>query len=106
MTCNYSDKIAMICGINSALLAGFLWEEQEERGEWKHNRLWTAYSQKKLSAVYPFMKEKAIRNALKRLICAGIISKDEFNESRFDRTASYSFTGYGEMLMREVWFDD
>ena len=105
MNCEYSNKIAMKCGINSALLASFLWDETKDNGQKHHNRVWAACSQKKLMALYPFMKEKADRGALHRLIDAEILFMSEYNESRFDRTASYAFTTYGKTLMEGMIYE-
>lgn len=47
------------------------------------------------------MGKKAVSNALKKLVTAGIIKKCEYNDNSFDRTSSYAFTEYGKALMSE-----
>ena len=101
MTCYYSDKIAARYGINSALVAGFMWNEIKENGTECQGKEWIRCSQNTLCVVFPFMGKKAVSNALKRLLKTGILKKSEYNESCFDRTASYAFTEYGEAFMSE-----
>lgn len=101
MTCKYNETISVRYGINSALISEYLWREAETNGKTICKRNWTRCSQKNIMGIFPFLGEKATRNALKRLLYAGIIVRAEKNESRFDRTFSYSFTDYGKALMLE-----
>ncbi len=101
MICIYSDKISTLCGINSALVAGYIWTESKENASQFQGRDWVRCSKKCLCVVFPFMGEKAVSCALKRLVNAGILKKCEHNESIFDHTASYAFTEIGERLMLE-----
>lgn len=101
MICHYNNKIAIRCGINSALIAGYFWYDLKDNGRSNDNKLWVRASRKKLMAVFPFMRERAVGNALKRLLKSDIIIKQEFNDSSFDRTLSFAFTTYGKSLMEE-----
>ncbi len=101
MTVTYSTKMATKLGINAALVAAYLYDEVQSRGFQEHKRLWVRCSRKTLTAVYPFLGEKAVANALKRLTEYGVLLKYEYNESRFDRTLSFSFTDYGRTMMQE-----
>jgi len=101
MICHYNNKTAIQCGINSALIAGYFWYDLKKNGKTNDNKLWVRASRKKLMAIFPFMREKAIGNALKRLQKADIITKQEFNESSFDRTLSFAFTTYGKSIMED-----
>ncbi len=102
MNCKYSEKTAIKCGINSALIAGYLWDNMAENGAEHHSMEWIRCGKKSICAVFPFMGVKAVGNALKRLVRAGILKRAEYNDSRFDRTASYAFTEYGSVLMEET----
>ena len=88
-------------GINTALVAAYLFSEMKKNGREAHERRWVRCARKTLTAVYPFLGEKAVSNALKRLTKHGILLKYEYNDSRFDRTLSFSFTDYGRTLMEE-----
>ena len=101
MTITYSTKMATRFGINIALVAAYLYKEMQTNGKEAHERRWVRCSRRKLTAVYPFMGEKAVANALKRLTVYGLLLKYEYNDSRFDRTLSFSFTDYGKAMMEE-----
>lgn len=101
MICHYNNNIAISCGINSALLSGYLWSETKKQAKTVHGKSWCRCAQKKMMAVYPFLGKYAVSNAIKRLENAGIIVRAEHNESAFDRTLSYAFTSYGQALMEE-----
>lgn len=101
MLCIYSDKISMLCGINAALIAGYIWNESKVHSVQFQGKDWIRCSKRSLSVAFPFMGEKAVSNALKKLVNAGILKKCECNDSSFDRTASYAFTEIGEAFMTE-----
>ena len=99
MTCKYSNIIAENCGINSALIAGYLYEQQKEKGFILWGKLWYRCSANNFTAVFPFMGKCAVYGALKRLRNKGYILRTEHNKSKFDRTKSYSFTPLGLSVM-------
>lgn len=101
MICKYNDTISVKHGINSALISEYLWRESEVNGKMYNKRIWARCSQKNIMGIFPFLGEKSTRNALKRLVHAGIIIRAEHNKSKFDRTFSYSFTEYGKALMTD-----
>lgn len=101
MTITYSTKMASRFGINTALVAAYLYQEMKTKGKVAHECRWVRCSRKTLTAIYPFMGEKAVANALKRLTVYGLLLKYEYNDSRFDRTLSFSFTDYGKAMMEE-----
>lgn len=101
MAITYSTIIAMRFGINTALVAAYLYQEMGPRGFEVHKRRWVRCARKTLTAVYPFLGVCAVGNALKRLTKNGILLKHEYNDSRFDRTLSFSFTDFGIAMMEE-----
>lgn len=101
MVCHYNNKMALRCGINSALIAGFLWYELKRNEITNASGKWVRASRKRIIAKFPFMGEKAVGNAVARLELANIITQRECNESDFDRTLSFAFTTYGKALMEE-----
>lgn len=102
MICQYSNTIAISCGINAALVAGYLWDEQKTKGNIIQGRIWIRCSIRTLRNVFPFMGEDAISNALRRLREHGYILCLENNKSKFDRTKSYAFTPNGITLMLNI----
>lgn len=101
MLCMYSDKISILCGINAALIAGYIWNESKENAVQFQGKDWIRCSKRNLCVIFPFIGGKAVSNALKKLVNAGILKKCEYNDSSFDRTASYAFTEIGEAFMTE-----
>lgn len=95
----YSMDVAVKIGINSALIAGYIKQKLREDEQNK----WVCISQKQLTAVYPFMSEKAVRNALNRLLRAGILIRRQFNKSNYDQTYSYSFSSYGASITEGIY---
>lgn len=101
MLCYYNSKTAVKCGINSAMIAGYLWIVSEKYGKIHNNKKWLRCSEKMLTAVFPFLGRTAVHNAVKRLENSGIVIRKRYNENPFDRTFSFAFTDYGAKLMEE-----
>ena len=99
MICQYSNEIALQCGINAALIAGYIWQEQKTDGTLKDKKRWVRAGRKKLMAVFPFMCECAVGNAMNKLVKAGIVFRRVINNCSFDITLSAAFTTYGISLM-------
>lgn len=97
----FNEDVAVMCGLKEAVLATYLWEliARDDDTMYRFGRLWTRISQKSLSVHLPFMSEKAISRAARKLQKEGIIAIDEFNSSKFDRTYSYAFTDFGDEVM-------
>lgn len=100
MVCNYSNTVAMKHGINSALIAGYISNEIFKTGVVIDNRPWVRVTQKCLTAVFPFMGEKAVRSAVRRLRKANIVTVKQFKKSEFDHGNFYTFTDYGYRVLR------
>lgn len=100
MICSYSNTIALKYGINSALIAGYISEQLFITDVMIDDLLWVRITQKCLTGIYPFMGEKAVRNALRRLRKANIIKAKQFNKGRFDHGNFYTITAYGYKIMR------
>ena len=104
---NYKEKklnteIARLCGTNAAVVASQLWEAQADTDAafYIDGYPWVRASYKRLTAYLPFLTVHMVRTAAKKLLREGVIKVGEYNDSRFDRTHSYAFTGYGRDLMR------
>lgn len=48
----------------------------------------------------PFLTVHMVRTSVKKLLKEGVIKVGVYNDSKFDHTHSYAFTGYGRDLMR------
>lgn len=53
----------------------------------------------KMATVYcPYLSRRQVEKAIHVLRDKGILSKDNFNDDKFDHTNWYAFTEYGRML--------
>ncbi len=100
MYCYYNSKIAVKAGINSALIANYLWNHMSKSKFKRENRVWIKFSASRVSALFPHIKKRAAACALKRLVDNGILIRRAFDKRQFDHTYYYSFTNYGEQLAR------
>ncbi|MBQ9074523.1 MAG: hypothetical protein IJY32_01005 [Mogibacterium sp.] len=98
----FNTEIARLCGVNAAVVASKLWEAQAnaESAIYIDGYPWVRASYKRITAFLPFLTVHMVQTAVKKLLREGVIKVGEYNESRFDRTHSYAFTGYGKDLMR------
>lgn len=104
---NFKEKrlntdIARLCGTNAAIVASQLWEAQADPDAafYIDGYPWVRASYKRITAYLPFLTVHMVRTAVRKLKKEGIIKAGVYNESRFDHTYSYAFTGYGRDLMR------
>ena len=68
-----------------------IWTDDLDYDDWKAD----------LEEQYPDLTDDESRYALKRLGQGRVLTKGQFNESRFDRTNWYAFTEFGQALMAE-----
>ena len=100
MICNYSNAIAMNYGINAALIAGYInYRLKTKSAVAVGDKSWARITQKSLTATFPFMGEKAVRNAIRKLKKATILSVKQFGKDRFDHGYFYTFTSYGKAVI-------
>lgn len=96
-----SVDVAERTDAQSALVAQSLFDSGWTQTKTHAGKTWVRASRKMLSAVMPYLTVHKVRTALRKLKGAGIITQSELNDSRFDRTAWYSFTDFGRLLMAE-----
>lgn len=101
----FRSNIAQKYGVNAAVLADFIWDCIEEKSarqpQLHEGKIWFRCSVQMLTGFFPFLSYDEIRYALKQLVKGRVLIKGRFNESRFDRTNWYAFTGFGQFLMTE-----
>lgn len=100
MVCNYSNSIAIKYGINAALIAGYIREKLEKTDINSGDVPWERITIKKLTGTFPFLGEKAVRNAIKRLKKGNIIISKQYGKEHFDHANYYSITAHGYAVMR------
>ena len=101
----FDSDIAKKYGVNAAVLACFLWDCIEQKStespQLHEGKVWVRCSVQMMPGFFPFLSYDEIRYALKRLVKGRVLTKGQFNESRFDRTNWYAFTEFGQFLMME-----
>ncbi len=100
MTCKYSNTIAVKYGINSALIAGYIREIIENINIRSCDGPWVRITIKDLTGVFPFMGEKAVRNAIRRLKKGNILVSKQYGKEHFDHANHYNITDHGYAVMR------
>ena len=98
----FNTEIARLCGVNAAVVASQLWEAQAnaDAAFYIDGYPWVRASYRRITVYLPFLTVHMVRTAVKKLLKEGVIKAGEYNDSRFDRTHSYAFTGFGRDLMR------
>ena len=107
MAVNYfRSGVARKCGVNAALVAELLRDRcheqmMDEVTESHYGGEWFRCSQPMLSAMSSCLSVNMVKSAVQTLVKKGVIRKERFNDSKFDKTNWYSFTEYGIRLMNE-----
>ena len=101
----FKPEMAEKFGVNAAIVAHLIWEKITEEGGGRHvhikgYKLWFRCSQLLMSGYLGCMSKDQVRRAVRILVENSILKKDCLNEDRFDHTNWYSFTQYGEQLMK------
>lgn len=103
---HFDVEIAEAYGLNEAIILDnirFWVIRNEANGTNFHDgRYWTYNSMKAFEELFPYMKPKAIRNALDKLESEGILLTGNYNKLAFDRTKWYSLSDKGRALFQQV----
>ena len=96
----FSKEVAMVCGINAAIVAEFIRDKMESDEALVYdNKRWCRCSIVMMSGYMPFFTRHMIADALGRLIEEKVIRKGSYNQNPFDNTNWYTFTDYGRLLI-------
>lgn len=93
---SFSKTIARKCGILAAVIYQHIafWVEKNAANE-RHaheGRYWTYSSIAAFGKIFDYASPKQIRNAIDKLIDAGLVITGDFNQNRYDRTKWYTTT--------------
>ena len=102
---SFDIDVAVEYGINAAILLKniYYWCEHH-RANNKHfyeGFYWTFNSGKAFHDLFPYLSEKQIRSALKKLEDEGLIISGNFNKSSYDRTRWYAVTQKGTSILQK-----
>lgn len=95
-THQFDVEIAQMYGIHEAILlqniAFWVQKNAANNKQIYDGNVWTYNSVKAFSELFPYMSEKQIYNALKKLESEGLVVTGNYNKSAYDRTKWYALT--------------
>ena len=104
---NYENEVAVKCGINAAVIADYLWNLKEShrfgkgKSAYRYGKVWVRCSQPMITSEIRYLTIDMVKGAIKNLLKENILRKECFNDDKFDHTNWYTFTEYGENLVRK-----
>ena len=102
---SFDIEIAEKYGVSEAILLQHLWfwieKNKANEVNFYDGTYWTYNSAKAFVKLFPYMTQRQIQNALKRLKEKGIIKTGNYNKSSYDRTLWYAFTELGKSIMQK-----
>lgn len=101
---HYFDiHVAELYGVNCAVILQNLWHwirKNEANGTNYHDgHYWTYNSTKAYKELFPYLSQKQIETALKKLRDEGIIITGNYNAVKYDRTLWYAITKKGKSIL-------
>lgn len=101
---HYFDvNIAKLYGVNCAVILQNIWHwvrKNEANGTNFHDgRYWTYNSTKAFQELFPYLSQKQIETALKKLRDEEIIVTGNYNTMKYDRTLWYAVTQKGKCIL-------
>lgn len=100
----FSVEVATQYGLVEAILLQnlYYWIEHNRANErnYHNDTYWTYNSIKAFRTLFPYLSERKIYTALKKLQELGIIETGNFNENSHDRTLWYSITKMGYCILQ------
>ena len=108
---HFNVEVAKECGVNASILFTniYFWVEHNRANgaNFHDGAYWTFNSMKAFSELFPYLSQKQINTALKKLEDEKLIATGNYNKLPFDRTKWYSVTkkGYSVMQKGEIPID-
>ena len=101
---HYFDiRIAELYGVNCAVILQNLWHwiKKNEANEknFHDGTYWTYNSTKAFNELFPYLSQRQIETALKKLRDEGIIVTGNYNAMKYDRTLWYAVTSKGKTIL-------
>lgn len=101
---HYFDiHIAELYGVNCAVILQNLWHwirKNEANGtNYYDGHYWTYNSTKAFKSLFPYLSQKQIETALKKLRDEGIVITGNYNAVKYDRTLWYAITEKGKSIL-------
>lgn len=107
---SFNVWVAKRYGVNSAILLNNLnfWIAKNRANgvNFNDDHFWTYNSKKAFAELFPYMNERQIDYALKKLIDDGIIITGNYNKMAYDRTLWYAITKKGYSILQNCELED
>ena len=107
---SFDIDIAKDYGILEAILLNNLWfwieKNKANNSNYYDGFYWTYNSTRAFNELFPYVSQRQIQNALKKLIEAGILQTGNYNKLAYDRTLWYAFTKKGKCIMQKCKMED
>lgn len=97
---SFNAEAAKVIGIEGAILLGWFMCRTEHGRRGYDGKVWIKKSIRAINEIFPYMTEKKIQGALRKLKAARLI-EIESQPGAFDRTLCYSITEAGKNLLEE-----
>lgn len=99
----FDVNIAKMYGINCAVILQNIWHwiQKNEANDTNYHdgHYWTYNSTKAFKSLFPYLSQKQIETALKKLRDENIIITGNYNEQKYDRTLWYTITEKGKCIL-------
>lgn len=100
----FDTEIAKQYDIVTAILLDnfYFWIEKNRLNErnLKDGRYWTYNTKKAMVESFPYLNERQLDYALKKMVEQDLIVKGNYNESKYDRTLWYAITDFGYSILQ------
>lgn len=107
---HFDIEIAKEYGINEAILLNniqyWITCNKANNINYYDGTYWTYNSTKAFNEIFPYLTQRQIQNALKKLRDLGILKVGNYNKLAYDRTLWYAFTEKGECIMQKCKMED
>lgn len=107
---SFDIDIAKEYGMLEAILLNNLWfwieKNKANNTNYYDGNYWTYNSTRAFNELFPYVSQRQIQNALKRLIDNGILQTGNYNKLAYDRTLWYAFTEKGKCIMQKREMED
>ena len=106
---SFDVDIAKEYGILEAILLNNMWfwieKNRANNTNFYDGFYWTYNSTRAFNELFPYVSQRQIQSALKRLIEKEILQTGNYNKVAYDRTLWYAFTEKGKCIMQKCKMD-
>lgn len=90
---NIANKVGVAAAVVFDVLCRLAEDSRIREKNFHQGRYWVADGMKELKVCLPYLTDRQIKYALKKLVDGGYIVGGNFNESAFDRSMWYAVAG-------------